>query len=1099
MAITNVALASGGAVAAASMYDPSYAPSRAIDANDATQWWSGNADTSTLWISVDLLTAKSIVGFRMLTQGGFRPSIYKIQSSDDNSTWIDRYIRPDQGSTQAEEGFRMLTIPATARYWRALGIPGSSNPTGGWSVYSLELFAADNAAVDNANPIRGLSLAVTGLSTGVGTSMAIIDGDDSTYTLCNGYGDITKEWMILDFGTPVHIGSYRTVAVNASWYASAFIIESSDDQVTWTERHHATGAGSTDSGVIALTTHGTARYWRFRPLTAGGSQGMGYTTWELHDYGTSTNRATPARGCLCVTSPDAGGSVCRYACIDQNQSTYVLFGGTDLSGASLTFDFQSPKAVDTFRIFWVNTSWIPNDYHIESSTDNSTWTSRHHVTSASGVDTGWITLTTPATAQYWRLRGVSSLVSGMGPTEIELLGLATTNQTLTAPLVTNTSVLRAPSLIPPSYLTAPTLTGSAPVFFAPVVEPVPTLSNQALVAAGASVTVSGNRDGVPTSYVIDENDNTYVLVPATAGTIAAQWVRVDLGATKTIYKFRLGWINETWAPTEWYIEYSADGSTGWTSVYHTTSGAALDSGLITLSSPSSARYWQIRPVAMVGFGTGMGPTKLELWGAAPAQSLTAPHLTGATPTFYAAVVAHSTTLTAPKISNASSVYPALLEQTGPPSNYALASLGASVTTNRYPTAIANVIDGNDGTYWEDDSPSTQAGDVIRIDMGTPRSISSVTLIQSTDPGYAFDSFLIESSTDDATWTTRYTSGSGSSTSTFTHALDQTATARYWRLVCVAQGASHVHGVVLYSVKLFGPSSLPAHTLLPSLLTNVSVAQVPVVALWHAFLVPPTMTNVSVLRAPVVMFSLQALAAPRVVGSATLRVPSVFAANTMQGLVVVRLINVATLRPPAIDFVSLDGLRVPLWGSTVPFWLEEVAADGSVDRATYRLPFRIARGGPGRRISLPGLGTRVPFWIEEHPNHPGSYYFPVMDGVNPRRVMIPGFGRAFTTWLDEHPDHPGVFVFPATPAVAPASDHADGLRVSLFGANVRFLLLDEAPISTPPRGTKVYAMALRLAGGGGGHRIDLPLLGAHVPFWIEEDDDVPDVFVIPVQG
>jgi hypothetical protein len=116
-------------------------------------------------------------------------------------------------------------------------------------------------------------------------------------------------------------------------------------------------------------------------------------------------------------------------------------------------------------------------------------------------------------------------------------------------------------------------------------------------------------------------------------------------------------------------------------------------------------------------------------------------------------------------------------------NQALAGSGATATASSTGGAggssvPGNAIDGNDSTHWQ---PATgqQPGN-ITIDLGSAKAIINFRLL-FFGAANLWSQYKIESSPDNATWTTAYQSASGlSATDTGSVALTTPATARYWK-------------------------------------------------------------------------------------------------------------------------------------------------------------------------------------------------------------------------------------------------------------------------------------------------------------------------------
>jgi hypothetical protein len=127
-----------------------------------------------------------------------------------------------------------------------------------------------------------------------------------------------------------------------------------------------------------------------------------------------------------------------------------------------------------------------------------------------------------------------------------------------------------------------------------------TLVNEALTGSGASATASSTMVRGTFTYspglAIDNDDGTWFnsetgAFPAPAVSMLGQWLRVDLGAAKTITYYR--WYGN--AGREWKLQSSVlgDGS-DWVD-RHTGTGSGVstqDTGYVSLGGPITARYWR---------------------------------------------------------------------------------------------------------------------------------------------------------------------------------------------------------------------------------------------------------------------------------------------------------------------------------------------------------------------------------------------------------------------------------------------------------------------------------------------------------------------------
>lgn len=103
-----------------------------------------------------------------------------------------------------------------------------------------------------------------------------------------------------------------------------------------------------------------------------------------------------------------------------------------------------------------------------------------------------------------------------------------------------------------------------------------------------STSSSGEYAGLwHSSYAVDGTGNGSSHRWGDSGSPA--WLKLDLGAAYTIAAFRLGAGADWWPQYE--IQYSVDGSTGWTTVYTSPSSPSADSGVVSIT-PVSSRYWR---------------------------------------------------------------------------------------------------------------------------------------------------------------------------------------------------------------------------------------------------------------------------------------------------------------------------------------------------------------------------------------------------------------------------------------------------------------------------------------------------------------------------
>jgi F5/8 type C domain-containing protein len=220
-----------------------------------------------------------------------------------------------------------------------------------------------------------------------------------------------------------------------------------------------------------------------------------------------------------------------------------------------------------------------------------------------------------------------------------------------------------------------------------------------------------------------------------------QWLEVDLGSAQSICQVTLDW--ETAYGKAFQIQTSADGST-WTTIYSTTSGTG---GTQTLPVTGTGRYIRM-------YGTVRGtPYGYSLW--------------------------------------EFQVYgPASGGGTCGTTNIALNKTATASSTENAGTPASAAVDGNTGTRWSSAFSDPQW---LEVDLGSAQSICQVVLQWETAYGKAFQ---IQTSADNSTWTTIYSTTTGTGG---TQTLPVTGTGRYIRMYGTARGTPYGYSLWEFQV------------------------------------------------------------------------------------------------------------------------------------------------------------------------------------------------------------------------------------------------------------------------------------------------------------
>jgi hypothetical protein len=287
---------------------------------------------------------------------------------------------------------------------------------------------------------------------------------------------------------------------------------------------------------------------------------------------------------------------------------------------------------------------------------------------------------------------------------------------------------------------------------APTPTPTPTATPTAPpgtnIALGRPVTCSSVENaGTPCANAVDGSTTTRW----SSAFSDPQWIDVDLGQSYNIDHVTLNW--EAAYGKSFQIQTSADNAT-WTPIYTTTTGAG---GTQTLAVTGTGRYIRM-------YGTARGTVYgYSLWEFGVQGTPVGPVPTPTpTPT-----------------------------PTGP----VLLSQGHPVTCSSLESAAfpcANAVDGNAGTRWSSAFSDPQS---IYVDLGATHTISQVVL--NWEAAYG-KSFQIQTSNDAATWTSIYSTTTGTGG---VQTLNVSGSGRYVRMLGTVR--STVYGYSLWEFQVLG--------------------------------------------------------------------------------------------------------------------------------------------------------------------------------------------------------------------------------------------------------------------------------------------------------
>ncbi|MFG2052971.1 discoidin domain-containing protein [Micromonospora sp. NPDC048930] len=352
-------------------------------------------------------------------------------------------------------------------------------------------------------------------------------------------------------------------------------------------------------------------------------------------------------------------------------------------------------------------------YQVQVSADGAAWTTIHSTTSGDG---GVDTLAVTGSGRYVRVLGTArATVWGYSLWEFRVYGTTAGTGCDTA----GNAALNRPA----------------------------TASSTENAAFPASAAVDGNAGTRWSSVAADP-----------------QWLRVDLGATRTFCRVDLSW--EAAYATAYQIQVSADG-TAWTTVYGTTTGTG---GSQQLTVSGTGRYVRVLGTARA---TGWGYSLWEF----------AVHASDAPPS-------------SPPPSSPPPGGDVLLSYNKPAFASSYQDDGAC-----WQCFPARAFDLDPASRW---ATSATTGWVdpgwIYVDLGATATIHRVVL--QWDPAYA-TAYQLQTSNDAVTWTTVY---STTTSAGFKQTVNVTGTGRYVRMYGTARSSGY--GYSLWEFQVYGTGGAP---------------------------------------------------------------------------------------------------------------------------------------------------------------------------------------------------------------------------------------------------------------------------------------------------
>jgi len=304
------------------------------------------------------------------------------------------------------------------------------------------------------------------------------------------------------------------------------------------------------------------------------------------------------------------------------------------------------------------------------------------------------------------------------------------------------------------------------------------------LALNKPVTFSSQQAGNEASHAVDGSTTT-----RWAASPWPQWIQVDLGTTYTIATTEI--MPYASRAYQYRVEVSLNG-TSYTTVVDKTANTTGGTTLTDTFAPASARYVRLTVTGASGYTGGWASLyEFRVFGSAGPTNTPVPATATRTPT----AVSGGSNLALNKPVTCSSV-----ENAGTP--------------------CAAAVDGNTGTRWSSAFSDPQW---IRVDLGSTATIGSVVL--RWEAAYA-RSFQIQTSTDAATWTTIYSTTTGTGG---TQTLNVSGSGRYIRMNGTVRAT--VYGYSLWEFEVYG-SGGPTATSGPTATRTNTPTPIPTTTGWN---------------------------------------------------------------------------------------------------------------------------------------------------------------------------------------------------------------------------------------------------------------------------